>query len=145
MAANLVSAKVSVFYSKIAKTFPKSSQQFYLAQTLIKHKKHNQNIGQINYLLNNNKEKYWVVSQQALLFKALQLGIRFQRCSHERQELKHKESIIKHVKTHLSLTYFLCIGILQANKLSTQAKTSICKEAERNNSNLNITRGNLVT
>ena len=42
MAAVLVSAKVSVFYSKIKKTFPKSSQRFYLAQTLIKHKKHNQ-------------------------------------------------------------------------------------------------------
>ena len=39
MAAILVSAKVSVFYSKINKTFLKSSQQFYLAQTLIKHKK----------------------------------------------------------------------------------------------------------
>ena len=45
MASNLVGAKVSVFYSKIAKTFPKSSQPFYLAQTLIKHKKHNQNRG----------------------------------------------------------------------------------------------------
>ena len=40
MAAVLVSAKVSVFYSKCNKTFPKSSQWFYLAQTLIKHKKH---------------------------------------------------------------------------------------------------------
>ena len=39
MAAVLVSAKVSVSYSKIKKTFPKSSQRFYLAQTLIKHKK----------------------------------------------------------------------------------------------------------
>ena len=39
MAAILVSAKVSVFYSKIEKTFPKSSQRFYLAQTLIKHTK----------------------------------------------------------------------------------------------------------
>ena len=39
MAAILVSAKVFVFYSKIKKTFPKSSQRFYLAQTLIKHKK----------------------------------------------------------------------------------------------------------
>ena len=39
MAAVLMSAKVSVFYSKIKKTFPKSSQRFYLAQTLIKHKK----------------------------------------------------------------------------------------------------------
>ena len=42
MAGTLVSAKVSVFYSKIKKTFPKSSQRLYLAQTLIKHKKHNQ-------------------------------------------------------------------------------------------------------
>ena len=39
MAAVLVSAKVSVFYSKFNETFPKSSQRFYLAQTLIKHKK----------------------------------------------------------------------------------------------------------
>ena len=38
MAAILVSAKVSVFYSKIKKTFPKSSQRLYLAQTLIKTK-----------------------------------------------------------------------------------------------------------
>ena len=45
MAAVLVSAKISVFYSKINKTFPKSSQRFYLAQTLIKHKKHNKNRG----------------------------------------------------------------------------------------------------
>ena len=36
MAAILVSAKVSVFYSMINKTFPKSSQRFYLAKTLIK-------------------------------------------------------------------------------------------------------------
>ena len=39
MAAIIVSAKVSVFYRKIKKTFPKSSQRFYLAQTLIKHTK----------------------------------------------------------------------------------------------------------
>ena len=43
MAAILVSAKVSVFYSKIKKTLPKSSQRFYLAQTLIKHKKQPEN------------------------------------------------------------------------------------------------------
>ena len=36
MSAILVSAKVSVFYNMINKTFPKSSQWFYLAQTLIK-------------------------------------------------------------------------------------------------------------
>ena len=70
-----MSAKVSVFYSKFNKTFPKSSQRFYLAQTLIKHKKHNQNRGKIIYLLNNNKDKYWVDSQQALFFKSLKLGV----------------------------------------------------------------------
>ena len=45
MAEVLVSVKVSVFYSKCNKTFPKSSQRFYLAQTVIKHKEHNRNRG----------------------------------------------------------------------------------------------------
>ena len=36
MEAIIVSAKVSVFDSMINKTFPKSSQRFYLAQTVIK-------------------------------------------------------------------------------------------------------------
>ena len=122
MTAVLVSAKVSVFYSKIAKTFPKSSQRFYLAQTLIKKIKPHLNRGQMNYLLNKSKEKYWVVSQQALFFKALQLGIRFQRCSHERQELKHKESIIKHVtstsKSNILPMHIHLIGkqIIKASK-----------------------------
>ena len=38
MAVFLVSTKVSVFYSRINKTFPKSSQRFYLEKTLIKQK-----------------------------------------------------------------------------------------------------------
>ena len=45
MAAILVSAKVSVFHSMIAKTSPKSSQRFYLAQTLIKKLKPHLNRG----------------------------------------------------------------------------------------------------
>ena len=53
MAAILVSTKVSVFYSMINKTFPKSSQRFYLAQTLIKSIKPHLNIGYMNYLLIN--------------------------------------------------------------------------------------------
>ena len=57
MAAFLVSTEVSVFYSKINKTFPKSSQRFYLAQTLIKHKKRNQTRGKISYLLLNRSKK----------------------------------------------------------------------------------------
>ena len=58
MTAVLVSAKVSVFYSKFNKTFPKSSQRFYLAQTLIKSIKPHLNRGYMNYLLlNRNKNK----------------------------------------------------------------------------------------
>ena len=57
MAANLVSAKVSVFYSKIAKTFPESSQRFYLAQTLIKNIKPHINRSKMNYLLLNRNKK----------------------------------------------------------------------------------------
>ena len=54
----LMSAKVSVFYSKFNKTFPKSSQRFYLAQTLIKSIKPHLNRGYMNYLLlNRNKNK----------------------------------------------------------------------------------------
>ena len=76
MAAILVSAKVSVFFSKIKKTFPKSSQRFYLAQTLIKHKKHNHKSSMIFLTLKNRKQKakinftHWVASQQALSFNA---------------------------------------------------------------------------
>ena len=57
MAAVLVSAKVSVFYSMIAKTSPKSSQRFYLAQTLIKSIKPHLNRGYMNYLLLNRNKK----------------------------------------------------------------------------------------
>ena len=55
MAAVLVSAKVSVFYSMINKTFPKSSEWFYLAQTLIKHK--NSIITELDKLFITKQEK----------------------------------------------------------------------------------------
>ena len=56
MAEILVSAKVSVFYNKIKKTLPKSSQRFYLAQTLIKHKK-TQPKQRLNYLFITKQEQ----------------------------------------------------------------------------------------
>ena len=57
MAAILVSAKVSVFYNKIKKTFPKSSQRFYLAQTLIKHKKTQQKQRPNNLFITKQEQK----------------------------------------------------------------------------------------
>ena len=57
MVAILVSAKVSVFDSMINKTFPKSSQRFYLAQTLIKSIKPHLNRVYMNHLLLNRNKK----------------------------------------------------------------------------------------
>ena len=57
MTAVLVSAKVSVFYSKFKKTFPKSSQRFYLAQTIIKHKKKTQPKQRLNNLFITKQEQ----------------------------------------------------------------------------------------
>ena len=58
MAAILMSAKVSVFYNMIIKTSPKSSQRFYLAQTLIKIIKPHPNRVYMDYLfLNRSKNK----------------------------------------------------------------------------------------
>ena len=75
MAAILVSSKVFVFYSKIKKTFPKSSRRFYLAQTLIKHKKTQpkQSLDKLFITKQEKKarnKKNWVASQQALSFNA---------------------------------------------------------------------------
>ena len=56
MAAILVSAKFLFFDSMINKTFPKSSQRFYLAQTLIKSIKPHLNRVYMNYLLLNRKK-----------------------------------------------------------------------------------------
>ena len=58
MEAVLVSAKVSVFYSKIKKTFPKSSQRFYLAQTLNKQK-----IKDSNHTRRSKENTYHVVNK----------------------------------------------------------------------------------
>ena len=68
----LVSAKVSVFYSKINKTFPKSSQRFYLAQTLIKSTKPHLNRGYMNYLLiNRNKNQVTKIKLSCLPTSAI--------------------------------------------------------------------------
>ena len=66
----LLSTKVSVFQQDQINYHRKPSQRSYLAQTLIKTQKPHLTRGYTNYLLQNRKEIYWVVSQQVLLFKA---------------------------------------------------------------------------
>jgi hypothetical protein len=65
-----MSAKVFVFQQDQINYHRRPSQRSYLAQTLIKTPKHNYYRGNNVYTHKNRKEKYWVVSQQALFFKA---------------------------------------------------------------------------
>jgi hypothetical protein len=48
-----------------------------------------------------------------LFFNAFELGAEIlRRCSHKKYEWKPKRASRSKYKTHLSLTHFLCIGIL---------------------------------
>ena len=101
MTAVLVSAKVSVFYSMIKKTFPKFSQRFYLAQTLIKDKKHKKQ--RLDKLLitkheqkSRNKNKIGLPPNKRYRLTPLARHDYFND-AHIKDELKHKESIIKNM------------------------------------------------
>jgi hypothetical protein len=65
-----LSAKVSVFQQDQINYHHKLSQRSYLEQTLIKTRKHNYYRGNNVYTKKTENKKYWVVSQQALFFKA---------------------------------------------------------------------------
>ena len=71
MAAILVSAKVSVFYSKIKSTItidpPKGLTWHFIETKAIKHDYYSRII---MWTHKNSRYKYWVVSQQALFFNA---------------------------------------------------------------------------
>ena len=71
MAANLVSTKVSVFYSKINTTitvsYPKGLTWHLIEAKAIKHDCYS---SIIMWTHENSKGKCWVVSQQALFFNA---------------------------------------------------------------------------
>jgi hypothetical protein len=50
---------------------------------------------------------------RVLFFNAFELGAaNLRRCSHKKYELKQKRASRRKYKTHLSLTHFLCIGVL---------------------------------
>ena len=70
MEAILVSAKVSVFQQDQINYHCKPSQRSYLAQIRTKTPKIHLNRGKMKNLFENRKEKYWVISQEALFFKA---------------------------------------------------------------------------
>ena len=70
MVANLVSAKVSVFTArshKLHPSLPKGSTWHFIETKAIKHDYYS---SIIMWKHKNSKDKYWVVSQQALFYNA---------------------------------------------------------------------------
>ena len=81
---------------------------------------------------NNSKDKYWVVCQQALFFNAFLARHDDDNDAH----IKDKNWNITGASwriwlAHLSLTHFLCIGILWANNLWEQESTSIGRQKNK--------------
>ena len=121
-----VSAKVSVFQQGQINYHPTWSQRLYLALLLKKVIKNDQYSSIIMWTHKNSKGKYWVVSQQALFFNAF-------LARHDDDNDAHIEDKNWNIMgaswriwlAHLSLTHFLCIGILWANNLWEQESTCI--------------------
>ena len=81
----------------------------------------------------NSNGKYWVVSQQALFFNAFLARHDDDNDAH----IKDKNWNIKGASwsiwlAHLSLTHFLCIGILWANILWEQESACIGRQNKHN-------------
>ena len=138
MASNLVSTRVSVFYSKIIKTSPKSSQRFYLALYWNKSYEHDYYSNIIMWTHKNSSGKYWVVSQQVLFFNAfLARHDDFNDARIKDKNWNTKRASWRIWLAHLILTHFLCIGILWANNLWEQESASIQRQNKCNFKTIN--------
>jgi hypothetical protein len=71
----------------------------------------------------STKKKTMGYLPRVLFFNTFESNLR--RCSHKKYEWKPKRASRSKYKTHLSLTHFLCIGILQENKSKKHIVTSM--------------------
>ena len=102
----------------IAVSYPKGLTWHFIETKAIKHDYYSSTIMWIH---KNSKGKYWVVSQQALFF----IAFLARHDDFNDAHIKDKNWNITGASwsiwvAHLSLTHFLCIGILWANKLWEQ-------------------------
>ena len=102
----------------IAVSYPKGLTWHFIETKAIKHDYYSSIIW---WTHKNSKGKYWVVSQHALFFNAFLARHDDDNDAH----IKDKNWNIKGASwtiwlAHLSLTHFLCIGILWANNLWEQ-------------------------
>ena len=102
----------------ITVSYPKGLTWHFIETKAIKHDYYS---SIIMWTHKNSKDKYWVVSQQALFFNAFLARHDDDNDAH----IKYTNWNIKRASwsiwlAHLSLTQFLCIGILWANNLWEQ-------------------------
>ena len=102
----------------ITVSYPKGSTWHFIETKAIKHDYYS---SIIIWTHKNSKDKYWVVSQQALFFNAFLARHNDDNDAH----IKDKNCNIKRASwriwlAYLSLTCFLCIGILWSNNLWEQ-------------------------
>ena len=107
----------------ITVSYPKGLTWHFIETKAIKHDYYS---SIIMWTHKNSKDKYWVVSQQALFFNAFLARHDDDNDAH----IKDKNWNITGASwsiwlAHLSLTYFLCTGILWENNLWEQESTSI--------------------
>ena len=119
-------AKVSIFQQDQINYYCKPYQRSYLELHWKKAIKHDYYRSIIMCTHKNSRGKCWVVSQQALFFNAFLARHDDFNDGH----IKDKSWSIMGAswsiwQAHLSLTHFLCIGILWANNLWEQGSTSI--------------------
>ena len=117
---NLLGAKVSDFQQDQHNyvSYPKGLTWHFIETKAIKHDYYS---SIIMWTHTNSKDKYWVVSQQVLFFNSFLARHDDDNDAH----IKDKNWNIKRASwsiwlAHLSLTHFLCIGILWANNLWEQ-------------------------
>ena len=131
-------AKVFVFQQDQINYHHRSSQRSYLAQTLIKTLKHNHNSSIILWLLKNrskNKKtqnKIGLPPNKRYWFTPLARHDDLNDAHIKDKNLNIMGASWSILLAHLSLTHFLCIGILWANNLWEQELTSIGRQNKHN-------------
>jgi hypothetical protein len=126
-------AKVSVFGQNQVNKYPHYPKGFTWHIIERKHIKYDDYSSLIMWTWENSRYKYWVVSQQAIFFNAfLAMHDDFNDARIKVKNWNTKRASWSIWLAHLSLTHFLCIGILWAKNLWEKESTSIGRQNKHN-------------
>ena len=120
----------SRFNTTISLSYPKGLTWYFIETKAIKHDYYS---SIIMWTHKKSKGKYWVASQQALFFNAFLTRHADDNDAHKKDKNWNVTGASWSIwLAHLSLTHFLCIGILWANNLWEQQSTSIGRQNKHN-------------